>query len=143
MPVCRNWQTTATQNRVEKSVWVRVPPPAPCEVTLLFEPFSRKAEFFPLISLAISKGFKTVQNTVATKKQKNQSKNFKRIWLFRHRVSQKPVSFLFRKVLQTAPVTYTLKSCEGGLHCKIGYMRPHSFGNPPRRNTPAGKPLPS
>ena len=29
MPVCRNWQTTATQNRVEKSVWVRVPPPAP------------------------------------------------------------------------------------------------------------------
>ena len=31
MPVCRNWQTTATQNRVEKSVWVRVPPPAPVE----------------------------------------------------------------------------------------------------------------
>ena len=32
MPVCRNWQTTATQNRVEKSVWVRVPPPAPTKV---------------------------------------------------------------------------------------------------------------
>ena len=31
MPVCRNWQTTATQNRVEKSVWVRVPPPASSE----------------------------------------------------------------------------------------------------------------
>ena len=29
MPVCRNWQTTATQNRVEKSVWVQAPPPAP------------------------------------------------------------------------------------------------------------------
>lgn len=65
----------------------------PNEGTLLFEPFSRKAEFFPFISLAISKGFKTVQNTVVAKKQKNQSKNFNRIQLFRRRVSQKPCVF--------------------------------------------------
>ena len=51
---------TDSKSVIRKGVWVRVPPPAPCEETLLFEQFSRKAEFLLFISFAIPRGFRTV-----------------------------------------------------------------------------------
>lgn len=113
----------------------------PCEGTLLFEQFSRKAESLPFISLAISWISKLCEIRRQRKNRKIKSKIGIEFSFLDTGLLKNLVPFLLRRVPQIVSGTYRPKTDEGVFRCRIGYMRPRSFGNQPQRNTPADRPL--